>query len=142
MAKPQKTRPGVEDVGAFLDAIPDPGRRKDCQDLLELMQRLSGAPPRLWGGSMVGFGSYHYRYDSGREGDWFQIGFAPRKNDLTLYLMSGFEARPDLMARLGKHKTGKSCLYIKHLSDIDANVLEELAADALTRLRAMYATSP
>jgi hypothetical protein len=121
-----KTTPNRASVAAFLAAIPDEDRRRDCRRVVQLMKRVTRAQPKMWGPSIVGFGSYHYKYESGREGDWFLAGFSPRKSDLTLYIMSGFPQHEALMKRLGKHKTGKSCLYIKRLADIDEGVLEEL----------------
>lgn len=133
-----KTKPTGDDVQAFLDAVADPQRREDCHALRALMERVTGAEPRMWGPSIVGFGSYHYVYESGREGDWFLTGFSPRKGDLTLYIMAGFDRYDALMARLGKHKTGKSCLYVKRLSDLDMDVLEELATLSVKHMRARY----
>lgn len=130
-----KTVPTEASVERFLEAVEDPARRADSRALLELMSRVTGEPPRMWGASMVGFGTYHYRYASGREGDWFLTGFAPRKNDLTLYVMAGFTAYDDLMSRLGKHRTGKSCLYLKRLSDVSADVLEELIRESVEHMR-------
>jgi hypothetical protein len=99
------------------------------------MKRVTGAEPRLWGAVMVGFGSYHYRYESGREGDWFVTGFSPRKGNLTLYIMAGFDRYPELLERLGKFKTGKSCLYVKKLADVDEQVLVELIAASVDHMR-------
>lgn len=121
-----KTQATVASVDAFLDAIADPQRRDDCRRVRALMEAATGAPAVMWGPSIVGFGRYRYRYASGREGEWPVTGFSPRKNDLTLYLMPGFEQQAALMAKLGKHKTGKSCLYLKRLADVDRVVLEEL----------------
>ena len=121
-----KTKQSDESVEEFLDAIPDEEKRRDCFALLQLMQQVTGAAPRMWGSSIVGFGSYHYRYESGREGDWFLTGFSPRKRDLTLYIMAGFSRYDELMKRLGKHQTGKSCLYVKRLADLDRATLKEL----------------
>jgi hypothetical protein len=133
-----KTRPGDTDVSAFLAKVADPARREDCHTVLALMREVTGELPRLWGTSMVGFGSYHYRYASGREGDWFLTGFSPRKQDLTLYIMAGFDNYAALMAKLGKHKTGKSCLYVKRLADIDLAVLKQLVAASVTHMRQTY----
>lgn len=132
MAEP-KTRPtgGAREVKAFVAAIADPAVRADAETLLALMRELSGQPPKLWGDSMVGFGSYHYKYASGREGDWFPIGFSPRKTNLTIYVLAGFERHAALLARLGKHKTAKSCLYVKRLADIDLPLLRRLLEDSL-----------
>lgn len=131
-----KTKPTQSSVSAFLNRIEDDQRRKDCERVARIMQRVTKARPRMWGASIVGFGEYHYRYDSGREGDWFLTGFSPRKGDLTLYISSGFEGQPDLMRRLGRHKTGRSCLYIRKLDDIDLDVLTELIERGVRNLAA------
>ena len=136
-----KTKPSDMGVEALLDAIPDETRRSDCRTIAKLMEKLTGSKPQLWGASIVGFGTYHYRYASGREGDWFITGFAPRKNDLTLYILSGFTRFEDLMSRLGRHKTGKSCLYIRRLEDIDMKVLEELIRESVDHVRQNNASS-
>ena len=133
-----KTKPHGGDVDAFLDAIENETRRRDCRALRELMSEITGEPPRMWGPSIVGFGSYHYRYASGREGDFFLAGFSPRKQNLTLYVMAGFSRYDDLMARLGKHKTGKSCLYVKKLADVDMDVLETLVRSSVEHLRSKH----
>lgn len=133
-----KTKPTGDDVTTFLDAVADPQRREDCHTLRGLMERVTGAEARMWGPSIVGFGSYHYVYESGREGDWFLTGFSPRKGDLTLYIMAGFDRYEALMARLGKHKTGKSCLYVKRLADLDLDVLEELVTRSVEHTQARY----
>jgi len=121
-----KTHATDANVERFLGTIADDARRQDCRRVLDIMKSATGAEPRMWGASIVGFGSYHYRYESGREGDWFLTGFSPRKRDLTLYIMAGFDRYESLMSRLGKYKTGKSCLYVKRLADIDEAVLREL----------------
>ncbi len=133
-----KTRENDADVAAFLDAIEDPQRQADCKAVCAMMQAAAGAPPRMWGKSIVGFGHYDYRYASGRSGTWMRIGFAPRKRDLTLYIMLGFESFADLLARLGKHKTGKSCLYVKRLADLDTDVLQALIEQSLAHMRETY----
>jgi hypothetical protein len=133
-----KTKKNDGDVQAFLDSVEDPRKREDSQALLELMGRITGEEPSLWGPTIIGFGSYHYKYESGREGDWFLTGFSPRKQNLTLYIMSGFSRYDELMARLGKHKTGKSCLYLKRLEDVDPGVLEELVRQSVEHLRKAY----
>ena len=130
-----KTRPTDASVEAFVQSVADEARRADCLAVLRLMKTVTGAEPRMWGGSIVGFGQYHYRYASGREGDWFLVGFSPRKNDLTLYIMAGFEQYEALLARLGKFKLGKSCLYIKRLADVDTGVLKELIAASVQHMR-------
>ncbi|MCA9991827.1 MAG: DUF1801 domain-containing protein [Ardenticatenaceae bacterium] len=131
-----KTRPTDDDVAAFINNIADEQKRQDSQAILALMQDVTGAEPQMWGDSIVGFGSYHYKYASGREGDWFLTGFAPRKQNLTLYIMAGFEQYDTLLARLGKHKTGKSCLYLKRLADVDPNTLRELVQQSVAHMMA------
>lgn len=126
-----KTKPNAASVKTFLDSIGDDKRRKDARKVLAMMKEITGEKPKMWGGSIVGFGSYHYKYASGREGDWFRAGFSPRKQALTLYLMQGFEGRGELMSKLGKYQTGKSCLYIKRLEDVDEAILRELIACSL-----------
>lgn len=123
-----KTRQNSGDVSAFLGNISDEQRRKDAQRVVEMMQEITGEKPTMWGGSIIGFGSYHYKYASGQEGDWMKIGLSPRKNALTLYLMGSYDFADyqDLLARLGKYKTGKSCLYIKRLDDVDIKALKQL----------------
>ena len=133
-----KTRPGDRSVREFLDSITDEARRRDCRTVLRIMQKVTGSKPRIWGTNIVGFGSYHYKYASGREGDWFLTGFSPRRRDLTLYLMPGLVGFEALLGRLGKHKTGVACLYVKSLDDIRLPVLEELVRRSVRRLRAMY----
>ncbi len=137
-----KTRPHTGDVDAFLAAIPDAQKRADSAQLIAMMQEITGEPPVLWG-TMIGFGSYHYRYASGHEGDAMLIGFAPRKAEFSIYLMGCYfpaaaETREALLARLGKHRMGKACLYVKRLSDIDLAVLRELATASLHYLREAY----
>ncbi|MDE0061535.1 MAG: DUF1801 domain-containing protein, partial [Gammaproteobacteria bacterium] len=107
-----KTRQNDGDVDAYLDSVENPNRREDARRIIVLMREITGEPPRMWGSSIVGFGSYHYTYASGREGDWPVVGFAPRKRNLVLYIMPGFARYESLLARLGKHRTGKSCLYV------------------------------
>lgn len=126
MAEPNKTQPTAQDAFAFIAAIPDEQRRADCAAIAQMMQEATAAPPVMWGDSMVGFGRYQYRYASGRSGEWAKLGFANRKEALTLYFCTYLDEHADLLARLGKHKTGKGCLYIKRLSDVDLGVLREL----------------
>jgi len=121
-----KTKPTESTISEFLAGVADDQRRQDCCALVGLMREATGVEPVMWGHGIVGFGKYHYRYESGREGDWFVVGFSPRKNDLTLYVIPGFEAYTELLARLGRYKTGKSCLYVKRLADLDPEVLNEL----------------
>jgi hypothetical protein len=119
--------PTSADVDAFLEAVPDENRRSDARALLELMRFVTGEPPVMWGPTIVGFGSYHYRYESGRTGDAPLAGFSPRKPNLVVYLVGGFEDRyPKLLEQLGPHKTGKACLYLKRLGDVDLDVLRQL----------------
>ena len=122
-AKTQRTSAGVD---AFLAAIDDDQRRRDCHALAAMMREITGAEPAMWGDAIVGFGVYHYTYASGRSGDWPLVGFSPRKQNLALYLMPGFDEQGDLLQRLGKHKTSKACLYINKLADVDVAVLEQL----------------
>lgn len=126
MAELKTQRNDDADVDAFLDSVENEKRREDCRAVVELMQDITGAPPTMWGTSIIGFGTYQYKYKSGREGDWMLTGVSPRKQSLTLYIMSGFKHYDELMARLGKHTTGRSCLYIKKLEDVDQAVLREL----------------
>lgn len=133
-----KTQPSEQNVMAYLDQIEDPQQKEDALSILEMMKGISKEPPKMWGDSMVGFGSYHYKYASGREGDWFLTGFSPRKKQISLYIMAGFEAHEDLLKNLGKYKTGKSCLYIKKLSDIDTEVLEKLIRKSVEYMREKY----
>ena len=132
-----KTKATSSSVGAFLDSAGE--RRPDCERLVEMMSSATGAAPVMWSQGIVGFGAYHYRYESGREGDWFLTGFSPRKKDLTLYIMAGFGRYDELMSRLGKYRTGKSCLYIKRLADIDTSVLEELVTASVAHMKRAYA---
>jgi hypothetical protein len=133
-----KTYPTDASVLAFLERVPDPAMRADCVALNALLSQVTAAPPRMWGASIVGFGQYRYRYSSGHEGDWPVCGYSPRKQNLTVYVMAGFERFPELMRRLGRYKTGKSCLYLDRLSDIDTGVLRELVAASNEQLRRMY----
>jgi hypothetical protein len=139
MAKSEnKTKAVDSDPIAFIDAVKDPDQRADAHAISALMSRLSGEPPTLWGPSIIGFGRYRYRYDSGREGEMCRIGFSPRVGQTVLYLLDGHGERSDQLARLGKHKTGKSCLYIKRLSDIDVGVLAEMIGGSLAYMACKY----
>ena len=133
-----KTRQNDGDVDAYLDSVENPRRREDARQVLTLMREITGDAPRMWGSSIVGFGSYHYTYASGREGDWPVVGFAPRKQNLVLYIMPGFAGYEALLARLGKHRTGKSCLYVNKLDDIDPDVLEELVRESVADMKRRY----
>ena len=135
-----KTRPTRASVTAFMSAIGDPGMRADARKVAAMMRRATGKRATMWGPAIVGYGSYHYRYDSGREGDSMITGFAPRKQALTVYIMPGFSHFGDLMSKLGKYKTGKSCLYIKRLADIDEAVLERLIVESVKYMRTHYET--
>ncbi len=138
MAKNEnKTQPTNDSVDAFLASIENEARQEDCRELIEMMNEESGSSPVMWG-NIVGFGNYHYKYASGREGDYLRTGFANRKNALTLYIMAGFDTYPDLMAKLGKFKTGKSCLYIKALADVDTDVLRRLVKESLDFMAQTY----
>lgn len=139
MAKSEnKTKPTAMDVDAFVESVTDPQQKQDATQIIEIMGRLSGHPPKMWGPSIIGFGSYHYKYDSGREGDMCRIGFSPRKGQTVLYLLDGFAGYTELLGKLGKHKTGKSCLYVKRLSDVDTDVLEQLVTRSLSWMAEKY----
>ena len=133
-----KTKPNNLSVEAFIDALPEPTRRADAKSLVKLMQSAAGEKPKMWGPSIIGFGSYHYRYESGREGEMPVVAFSPRKAATVLYGISGFSESAALLARLGKHTTGKGCLYIKKLADVDQHVLEALVAKALATKRTQH----
>jgi hypothetical protein len=126
-----KTQLNDASVTDFLNSVEDEQKKKDSFEIMKMMKQVTKAEPKMWGTSIVGFGTYHYKGASGREGDWMLIGFSPRKQNLTLYIMPGFERYPELMKKLGKHTTGKSCLYIKRLSDVDMDVLKELMAESV-----------
>ena len=126
-----KTKPTASSVESFLKGVADETKRRDALALAALMQKATKAEPKMWGPSIVGFGSYHYKYASGHEGDSCVVGFSPRKDSLTVYLPLGSDRYGDLLAKLGKHKTGKGCLYIKRLSDVDTAVLEEIISSGL-----------
>ncbi len=130
-----KTKLTDASVDEFINRIPDEQRRVDCRLVLELMKQVTGAEPKMWGDSIVGFGTYHYKYASGREGDWPETGFSPRKQALTLYLNYGFDKHTALLERLGKHKTSKACLYINKVKDIDLAVLKELVEASVKETR-------
>ena len=126
-----KTKERKASVAAFLARIPDAQRREEALRVAAMMKAATKTEPKMWGTTIVGYGAQHYKYESGREGDWFRIGFSPRKEALTLYITSGFEQYPELMAKLGKYKTGKSCLHIKRLTDVDGLVLKQLVTRVL-----------
>ncbi len=126
-----KTKQTDASVDDFLNAIPDEQTRKDCFEIVRIMKQATKSEPKMWGASIVGFGSYHYKGASGREGDWMLTGFSPRKQNLTLYIMAGFDHYDQLLKKLGKFSTGKSCLYIKKLADVDKKVLKELVTESV-----------
>ena len=134
-----KTKPNKKSVVAFLAAAEEK-KREDCRRLAKAMQNITGNKPRMWGDSIVGFGKYHYKYKTGREGDWFVTGFSPRKQNLTIYIMPGFSDYGRLLAKLGKHKHSVSCLYINKLADIDFSVLEKLIAQSVADMKTIYET--
>ena len=130
-----KNKATAKSVPDFLNSIEDEGRRKDCLTISALMEELTGSKPKMWGESIVGFGDYHYKSAAGREGDWFLAGFASRKQALTLYIMGYLEFYTDILEKLGKHKHGKGCLYIKKLEDIDMEVLNTLISSSIQRVK-------
>jgi hypothetical protein len=133
-----KTKPTTQSVAAYLGAIEDETRRRDCDALAALMQRVSGCAPKMWGTSIVGFDQYHYRYDSGHEGDSCSVGFSARKGPISVYMAAGYDHAQDLLAQLGKYKVGKACLTINKLADVNLPVLEQLLARALAETRRRY----
>ncbi|HKE27010.1 MAG TPA: DUF1801 domain-containing protein [Bryobacteraceae bacterium] len=134
-----KTKPTETSVAAFIDALTDDTARADAKTLVKWMQSAAGEKPKMWGPSIVGFGSYHYKYDSGRQGDAPLIGFSPRKNAFALYNLTGAPDAAELLGRLGKHTTGKGCLYIKKLADVDPKVLQDLIAKSIDTSRSRQA---
>ncbi len=135
-----KTKPTKLSVTAFMNGIEDPAMRRDARKVSAMMRKATGSRARMWGSNIVGFGEYHYKYDSGREGDFMIAGFSPRKQALTLYVIPGFKPFAPLMKKLGKYKTGKSCLYIKRLSDVDEDVLAKLIGESVKLMRKKYET--
>jgi len=131
-----KTKRNDGSVVEFLNSVTDENKRQDSFEVLKMMEELTGEEPKMWGTSIIGFGSYHYKYASGREGDWFLVGFSPRKQNITMYIMSGFNQYNDLLGKLGKHSTGKSCLYIKKVEDVDFQVLRELVEKSVEHVAA------
>ena len=130
-----KTKENDQSVDAFLATVEEPRKREDCYTLIKLMQAATGAAPRMWGDNIVGFDHYRYTYATGRTGEWPIVAFSPRKQNLTLYIMAGFDLYDDLLSKLGKHTTGKSCLYVKRLSDLDMTVLETLIEASVAHMR-------
>jgi hypothetical protein len=135
MATALKTQRNAGSVKQFLDKVPDERRRDDARAVSALMEDVTGEKPTMWGTSMVGFGSYHYKYESGQEGDWPLVAFAPRKDSLTLYIMPGFKEYSGLLDKLGKHKTGRSCLYIKSLEDVHVPTLKTLVRQSVKHMK-------
>jgi Domain of unknown function (DU1801) len=133
-----KTQPTAARVENYLAAIEDDARRADCEALVKLMRKVTKQPPVMWGTGIVGFGSYHYVYESGRSGDWCITGFSSRKSDISVYLTASFEGQQELLAALGKHKMGKACLSIRRLSDVELKVLEKLVAGSVAEVRRRY----
>ncbi|WP_229053310.1 DUF1801 domain-containing protein [Aeromicrobium sp. Leaf350] len=139
MADDAKTRPTEVEVDDFVASLGDPATRDDCAALVELMSRASGAPPVMWGPSIIGFDRYHYRYASGREGDAALVGFSPRVGKLSIYLNDGTDQHTEALSRLGRHSVTKACLHVKRLGDVDLAVLEEIVRASATRTRAAHA---
>lgn len=133
-----KTKQNKGSVTAFLNAVQDEQKRTDSYAILETMKALSGEEPKMWGESIIGFGTYHYKYASGREGDFMRIGFAPRKQNIALYLMTGANRDQHLITKLGKYKTGKSCLYINKLAEVDIDVLKEMITSSIKLMDEKY----
>lgn len=130
-----KTKVNDASVEKFLNAVKDEQTRSDCYEILKMMKQVTKEEPKMWGATMIGFGSYHYKGSGGREGDWMLTGFSPRKQNLTLYLMGGFDAEKDLLKKLGKHKISVGCLYIKKLGDVDKKVLKELVTISFKKMK-------
>jgi len=130
-----KTKRNDASVENFIDFVEDEKKREFSYIILELMKKVTKAEPKMWGTSIIGFGTYHYKYAGGREGDWMQVGFSPRKQNMTLYIMSGISRYEELLSKLGKYKTGKSCLYIKKEEDVDMKVLKELVTQSVKYIK-------
>ena len=135
MASQLKTQRNRASVKAFIDGVADEKKRKDARAISALMQDITGEKPAMWGSSIVGFGTYHYKYASGQEGDWMLVGFSPRKDNLTLYIIPGFRDYGELLGKLGKHKTGMSCLYIKSLDDVHVPTLKTLVRQSVRHMK-------
>jgi Domain of unknown function (DU1801) len=134
----QKTKQTTQSVESFLSKVTDKQVREDCNTIIKLMKKVTGAPPKMWGPSIIGFGQYHYKYESGHEGDMCLTGFSPRKQNISLYIMAGIPGQDELMKKLGKHKAGKGCIYVKQLKDIDTGVLENMISKAVNYLKKKY----
>ncbi len=139
---PNKTVPSGLSVAAYLDQISDPNRQADCRRLADMMLEIVGEMPKIWGpklsSGIVGFGEYHYKYESGREGDALRLGFASRAQNISIYIMPGYQDFSEALSRLGKHKIGKACLYIKRLSDVDEDVLREIMVEGVRQMDEKY----
>src|SRR5687768_555667 len=136
MAKAEvKTKVNDASVTEFLNSVADEQKRNDCFEILKMMKQVTKEEPKMWGESIVGFGSYHYKGASGREGDWMLTGFSPRKQNLTIYIIAGFDKHANLLKKLGKHSTSKGCLYIKKLQDVDIKLLKELVSDSVQTMK-------
>lgn len=133
-----KTQKNRARVSEFVASVENEKRRADCKTVMKMMRDITGKRAAMWGSSIIGFGQYHYKYDSGREGDMCMVGLSPRKQNLVLYVMQGFNQSSSLMKRLGKHRTGKSCLYINKLDDVDPGVLREIIEQTVKYMRATY----
>lgn len=133
-----KTQPTSTSIAEFIESLDDERRQTECNQLVDLMREESGQEPVLWGPAIIGFGQYHYRYESGREGDFMRVGFSPRKQNLSIYIIPGFKPYQAVLERLGKHKVGKSCLYIKRLEDVDISALRELVRQSLIDMKERY----
>ncbi len=135
-----KTVPTEQSAEQFIASVDNEVKRKDSRALLQMMTEITDRPPIMWGSSLIGFGTYHYKYASGREGDFFLTGFSPRKQALTIYIMPGFSEYEEILGNLGKYKTGKSCLYVKKLDDIDCDLLRDLITKSVAYMRDKYET--
>lgn len=133
-----KTKENDSSVVEFLDKITPEWKKNESFELLGVIKEITGHEPKMWGGSLIGYGKYHYKYDSGREGDFFKAGFSPRKQAMTVYIMAGFNRYEELLSKLGKHKTGKSCLYIKSLADVDMEILKEIIKNSYYAMSKKY----
>lgn len=134
-----KTRPNDKSVAEFIDAVEPEWKRDDAREVLNLLQKITGEEPVMWGDSIVGFGNYHYKYESGRELDWFLAGFSPRKTSMTIYMMGGFEGHDQYLEKLGKFKKSVGCLYIKKMADVDMGILEQMTIKSIETIKKRYA---
>ncbi len=137
----QKTKPTDQPVESFLDNVTDEKVRADCYAIIRLMKKVTGLQPTMWGPAIIGFGNYHYKYASGHEGDCCITGFSPRKQQITLYVLAGFPGQSDLLKKLGKHKAGKGCLYIKKLEDVNPEILESLIRQTVDFMKKKFSST-